>query len=84
MNNLLAPTTKNLPYNKFLFERIISRMKPEQVSTVSIEIWAVEGPRCIELLRSGMSAEEFDIWASKATRMIFKGPAQDIFNLVGA
>ena len=84
MNNIEAPTVKNLPYNKFLFERIISRMKPEHVSRISIEVWATEGPRCIELLRSGMSAEEFDIWASKATRMIFKGPAQDIFNLVGA
>lgn len=75
MNNtsVTPPCTVNLPYNKFVFERIISKMDLEHVLNVSIEVWAEEGPNCIELLRSGLSSEEFDTWAEKASRMIFRG-----------
>ena len=72
---------KNLPYNKWLFERIISRMNTEHISMISIEVWAEDGPNCIEILRSGLSGEEFDAWAAKASRMIFRGPDHQLQSL---
>lgn len=81
--NTTPPHCVNRPYNAATFYRIISKMKDEDVFNVSIEVWAEDGPRQLELLRSGLSGPEFEKMAKKATRMLFIGP-RTVLNAIGA
>ncbi len=67
----------NRPYDSTEFANIISRMTPKDVFSVSIEVWTDS----IELLRSGLTLENFDNSAQKARWMIFTGPSETLKNL---
>lgn len=79
-NNATPPIIiKNLPYNERCFTEIVSNMQPEHIYSISMEVWVEEeGGKCCELLRSGLSGNEFDELAKSATRLILTGPSTDL------